>query len=187
MMHDGTDGFDWDGFFVRYRPMAIRFVQGRINDLAWAEDLFQEAARAIFEKYLENPSFFAGPAHVRNYFFKSLHNLAVSALREKVRKKAANIDIESLDPSGSSAAAMDTSLTEATETKESVRKDALIKNALARLKESERESLRLRFEEGLSFREMARILGRPISTLHSRVENALKKIRKKIGKEREGP
>ncbi|MFH2002454.1 MAG: sigma-70 family RNA polymerase sigma factor [Planctomycetota bacterium] len=180
-MLKSPDDFDWNEFFTRYRPMALRFTTGRIHDAGMAEDLFQEGAQALFERFQEDPSLFQNAAHLRNYLFKTLNNMAVSALREKARRKALSLDHPDtctrnfatwVSPSPHD------SLLPGIE-----KNDAKIRQIMASLKNHERESLRLRFEEGLSFQEMASRTGRPISTLHSRVENALKKIRKKIGNE----
>ena len=50
----------------------------------------------------------------------------------------------------------------------------------------ERTILRQRYAEGLTFREIADSTHTAISTLHSRAESALAKIRKKLGKARRG-
>ena len=50
------------------------------------------------------------------------------------------------------------------------------------LRDVEREAIRLRFEEGLTLREMSRRTGAPISTLGERVQAALGKIRRRAGK-----
>jgi RNA polymerase sigma factor (sigma-70 family) len=122
-------------------------------------------------------------AHFRNYFFRSLRNLAVSALREAGRKKTSALDdAQQIESSGVQpfelASREEQSLVQA-------RRNRLLKEAVSALKPREQEVLRMRFMEGLGFREMSEKTGTPLSTLQARVEAALKKIRKKIGKEYE--
>ena len=53
---------------------------------------------------------------------------------------------------------------------------------LSTLKPAEAEAVRLRFGEGLTYPEISERTGLSISTLQSRAEAALRKIRKRIGK-----
>jgi RNA polymerase sigma factor (sigma-70 family) len=55
-----------------------------------------------------------------------------------------------------------------------------MRRALGRLRPDQREALGLRYLEGRSYREIAERLGVSISTLHSRVEASLEKLRERL-------
>lgn len=58
--------------------------------------------------------------------------------------------------------------------------ERLVSQALAELPESLRETLVLRHYEGMSFEDMARVLGTPASTLKSRFTAALARLRTRL-------
>jgi RNA polymerase sigma-70 factor (ECF subfamily) len=170
---------DWRAFFELYRPMALRFARGLTGDEATAEDLLQEAARELFERVRDGRLALDSAAHLRNYYFRAVRNRAVSALRRAGRARIAEGDPER-------GAAPDPGPAELAAAGEAGRMRALIlrdlEAALAALRPEERDALRLRYGDGLAFREIAERTGTSISTLHARVEAGLAKIRKSIGK-----
>lgn len=54
---------------------------------------------------------------------------------------------------------------------------------LAALPDAEREVLRLRFEGGLSYREIADVTGKPIGTVGSLMHTGIRALRRAVGKE----
>lgn len=163
----GVDDHDWGEFFARYEAMAVRFARGLTHDPHSAADLFQEAARAVCE-FTQDGRRFASPAHARNYLFKVIRNLAIDANRAP---RSAELDVEPTTTTVGGA-----QLAERRE-----RGDAL-RRALADLPPTEREALNLRFDGGLSYREIADRTRTSVSTLQARVESALEKIRQRLGK-----
>jgi RNA polymerase sigma factor (sigma-70 family) len=162
--------FDWNGFFRRYAPMARGFVSGIVGDGDLANDLFQEAARTVFERASDGRVRFESNAHARNYLFKVLRNLAVDARRRP--RPVSGVEVGSLpDPAASPA-------------ERSARDglDAEVRRAIRALRPAESDALRLRYLEGLSYRQIADRTGAAISTLQARVEAALAKIRTRVGK-----
>lgn len=180
-MHAG-ETLDWGAFFQLYRASAVRFARGILRDATLAEDVVQEAARALFERCETDPLQILSRDHARNYFYRSVHNLAVDAVRRASRAPAAaaqdTVDRAATDSGPLTAIlAQESSLAAARAQRDLV-------GAMEALPPSSREILRLRYGEGLAFREISERTGEPISTLHSRVEAALAKIRKRIGKPR---
>jgi len=57
-----------------------------------------------------------------------------------------------------------------------------LKIVLRKLRRKDFEIIKLRFYSGLTFSEISELLGRPISTLKSREDSALRKIRKELRK-----
>lgn len=169
---------DWSDFFGRYRPMALSFVRGWVERRDLAEDLFQEAAHAVYERASRGQVDLQSIAHLRNYFFRTLKNLAVNVLRDPRGKSES---LEAVEPVAGRETEPLEALVRTERTLTLVKRDRALKGALSTLKPLEKQALHLRYQEGLGYREMADRTGCSISTLHSRVEAALKKIRKKIG------
>jgi RNA polymerase sigma factor (sigma-70 family) len=149
------------------------------------EDLFQETARSVYERAREGKVRFESIEHARNYFFRALRNLAAEAGRGAVRAKAVDVEraeaIETGDPGPlEEALAAERSLLLA-------RRRQTLADALGMLKPASRDLLRMRYAEGLTFQEVRERTGIPISTLQARVESALRKLRKRIGKEETEP
>ena len=158
---------DWDLFFQRYGPVARRFAAGLSGDGELAGDLFQEAAQAVLQRARSGFEF-ESAAHLRNYLFKVLRNLAVDA-RRGPRPPVELEEVPDPAPGPEVAAA-------------TAQRDRAIAAAVDALRVDEREVLRLRYLEGRTFREIAERTGTSISTLHSRAEAALARVRNRIGK-----
>ena len=54
---------------------------------------------------------------------------------------------------------------------------AVLREAIRRLPPKDFEILKLRFYAGLTFQEISQMLNKPVSTLKSREESAMKKVR----------
>lgn len=52
----------------------------------------------------------------------------------------------------------------------------LVKNAIGELSDAEKQIIRLKYWEGLTLKEISHILGIPITTIHDRVKQTLKKL-----------
>jgi RNA polymerase sigma-70 factor (ECF subfamily) len=162
----------FDALLDRYQNRLFRYLMRLAGDPATAEDLFQQTWMRVItriHKYDNRRPF-------EPWLFSVARNLAIDHLRR--------VSPESLD--------------EPTATGES-RIDGLAAGEpghLDRLLERERrshlelhlqalpaiyrEALSLRFEEEMTFEEMAEVLKAPVSTVKSRVQRALSTLRKKM-------
>ena len=167
------DEWDWGVFFARYQAMAIGFARGLVGDADLAAELWQESVRAILERVASGELRFADRGHARNYLFRALRNLAIDARRGR------SLGVElAEDPVDPRAPAPDQAVGDA---EWEALRDRLVQHAVDTLDMREREALRLRFEQGLGYKEMAVRLGRSISTVQARVEAGLRKVRQQIG------
>lgn len=62
-------------------------------------------------------------------------------------------------------------------------RDRRVREALLRVPERNREAALLRFDQGLSYADLARVLGVPEVTARSRVFHALRRLREELGEE----
>lgn len=178
------DPINWSEFYALYQPMALRFVKGLVASPDLAEDVFQEAARSVYERLETRKIRFQSKAHLRNYFFQTLRNLAINSLRDPRIKKTKNLD--KLAPVESKQKEPFELVSQKEQSWFIKRRNMKIQKVISNLKPMEQEAIKLRYIQGLGFREMAERTGTALSTLQARVEAALKKIRKKIGKHGSG-
>ena len=171
---------DLSGFFSRYRAVSLRFLRGWIPRHDVAEDVFQESARALLERLERGAVAFQSPAHIRNYFFRIMKNLAVNVLRDAGARRARRLDT-ALGVADGTQDPLEKALRNERSLAQAGRVRA-VGEAIEALEPAEREALGLRYREALHYREMAERTGAAVSTLQSRVESALEKIRKSIGK-----
>ncbi|MBI5744328.1 MAG: sigma-70 family RNA polymerase sigma factor [Elusimicrobia bacterium] len=142
-----------------------------------AEDLFQE----VFLKLVKNPSSYNEREKFRSWLFTVAHNAAMDHFRrsgaraevplEGDGEKTGPADFAASPEPGPEGAAANREL------------GARIDAAFAALSEDQREVFSLRHYSGLSFKEIAEILGLPIGTVLARMSRAGEKLRQALKKE----
>ena len=133
------------------------------GDPALAEDLAQET----FVKAFRNLAAFDSKRRLSSWLFRIAHNTGIDALR---RFRPPTIDLDAGDAADEPAAPG---------VADPVERRALgraLQTALARLRPDQRTVVVLRYESGLSFEEIAQVLGIPESTARSHVHRARKEL-----------
>jgi RNA polymerase sigma-70 factor (ECF subfamily) len=162
----------WDSVISQYQHRLYRYLLRLSGNPASAEDLFQQTWVRVMEKigrYDANRDF-------DTWLFSVAHNLAVDQFRGR--------RIESLDAapeSGESAgerlkAESPDALDQLLESERAASLLACIKDLPA----IHREVLALRFEEGMTLQEIARVASVPLSTVKSRLSRALEGLRTSV-------
>lgn len=158
----------FDALLARYQNRLYRYLLRLVREPAQAEDLFQQTwLRVMTElhRYDERRP-------LEPWLFAVARNLAIDFLR---RAKPDSLDESSV---GTLAAKGPSTF------------DMVLKRergrALARHLEAlpviHREALTLRFEEEMTFEEMASVLDCPVSTVKSRVQRSLAALRQRMGR-----
>jgi len=178
-------GIDWEAFFATYRPLALRIATGLVGDPASAEDVLQEAAGELFERAERKGLALASAEHARNYFLRAVRTRAVSRLRRGARDPGEPAAPAAERPASAEADPLER-IARRESREERARLARRLEEALEGLRSEEASAIRLRYGEALGFREMAERTGLPISTLHARVEAGLAKLRRRLGKPRDG-
>lgn len=155
--------FAWEAFLARYGPMARALARPLVRPPATAEDVVQEAALALHRAARTEPQRFATVEHARNYFLRSVKNLAARSVRHAGRESELAHEPEARDELALRAIER--------------RRDALV-DALAALRPEARELVRRRFLAHETLAEIARTSGVAISTLHDRERAALAELRR---------
>ncbi len=132
-----------------------------------SEEDAKDLVHNVISSILANPSKeFESLEHIRNYVAKAVLNRAIQAKRRDGRMEAWTERAELQH-------AVSPELVEGDEIQET----RALKQGIEHLGRDEYEIVRLRFYLGLTFREISEKLGVPISTLKSREDAAVKKIR----------
>jgi RNA polymerase sigma-70 factor (ECF subfamily) len=142
-----------------YGDRVHRFV-ARLAGLAAAEDLTQEVFLRVHRSIgLFNPSGRLAP-----WIFTIANNLCIDHLRRQTPPPVAPEGVRS--PVGT---------LEAKELRET------LLDAVARLPEEQRRVFHLREDAGLTFREIAQVLGCPLGTALGRMHGAMQRLRRSLG------
>ncbi len=160
---DGGEGRALEALVRRHARGARRFAEGLLRDAHEAEDVAQEAflrlvgaARAAFD-----------PARGRfqAFFFRLVRNLALDRLR--ARREGAIVPDRALSAPASANGALRAERGEG---------ERRLNELLFRLPDGERASIVLREFEGLSYREIAEVLGSSVDCVKVWIFRARKKL-----------
>ncbi len=144
------------------------------RNLARASQVSDEDARDIVHSILANilareDMSFESLEHVRNYVAKSVLNRAIQNRQRSSRRIPLDEDVGNLDTEWDEISAM-----------ERDEEKTALRVALRGLSARDFEIIKLRFFGGLTFAEIGHVMGMPVSTLKSREEAALRRIRKRL-------
>ena len=143
------------------RNHLLQYACYRLGDVDEAEDAVQDVCLSLHSRLSEE-----GPV-VRNpvaYLYRTLSNLCVTRLREAALHQERPLDTLS-EPAD-------------TEEEDFEQEFRRISRLLSEIPDEQAEVIRLRFYGDKSFREIADILGLPLTTAKSRFTYGLEKIRR---------
>jgi RNA polymerase sigma-70 factor (ECF subfamily) len=163
----------FDALLNRYQNRLYRYLTRLTGNSAHAEDLFQQTWLKVIggiHRYDERRPF-------EPWLFSIARNLAIDHLRR--------ISPESLDEPSAATGEPRIAGLRAEEPGNLERlldreRRGLLERKLLELPAIYREAITLRFEEEMSFDEMALVLKTPVSTVKSRVARALSALRKEL-------
>jgi RNA polymerase sigma-70 factor (ECF subfamily) len=146
--------------YGRYSVAIYNYLVHMIFDQVIAEDLLQE----IFFSIWNAAGRFRGQSSVKTWIYRIAHHQTVSWLRRHRREldqKWAGIQISENNPE---------------EIFENASSYQALRDALGKLSTNHREVVELAFYHGLSYGEIAEVLGCPTGTVKSRMSYAKKRI-----------
>jgi RNA polymerase sigma-70 factor (ECF subfamily) len=156
----------FDAVLGRYQNRLFRYLLRFTGDTAVAEDLFQQTWLKVLtriHRYDETRPF-------EPWLFSIARNLAVDHFR-RVSPRSLD-ELEAADLKADEPSHLERLL-------DRERRSSLEKKLLE-LPAIYREAITLRFEEEMTFEEMAMVLDAPVSTVKSRVQRALSALRKSM-------
>jgi RNA polymerase sigma-70 factor, ECF subfamily len=152
----------------RYQRPITTLIARMVGDFSLAEDLAQET----FVKAFRNLAAFDTTRRLSSWLFRIAHNTAMDALR---RSRPPVISIERA-PADPETVASEPAAPPAADPVERQALGEALHACMARLRPEQRSVMTLRYEEGLSFEEIGRILGIPEATARSHVHRARKEL-----------
>ena len=159
-----TDTFEL--LFEEHAQRLFAFLTYRTGDRVLAEDLLSET----FERVLRSRKRFDPRLGSERRW---IYTIAMNLLRDHARRNAHEQRILQTAGAGTSESTLDPGM-EAVE-----HRDELYR-ALARLNDSEREAIALRFGADLKLRDVARVLGEGESAVEGRIYRGLAKLREEL-------
>jgi len=156
----------------RYQDRIFALIHGIVRDAHEVEDVAQE----VFLKVFTRIEAFDG----RSQFYTWLYRVAVNAAKDHVKKRVRRpaVALEEADALPGGAEGPDARAAR----NETAR---LVREAIDELPVRYREVLALRELEGLSYDEVAQVLGISIGTVESRLHRARSRLKRKLENARE--
>jgi RNA polymerase sigma-70 factor (ECF subfamily) len=152
----------------RHGRAVYRYCRTALGDAVLADDIHQQV---FIEAFRDLPGF-AGRSTLRTWLFGIARHRVLDAAKRR-RRARAHLDAASSadlpDPRPSPGEGLDDAQLQA----------ALV-DCLAALDEPIRAAVLLRYQQGLTYEEMAEICGEKAGTLQARVSRALRKLRDRL-------
>ena len=165
---------------AHYQDRVYNYVLRMIYDPVEAEDVAQEA----FVRAWQGLARFRGASSFQTWLYRIASNLAIDAARSRKRRGLTTVSLD--EPvEGMDASELEHDLPDDTRygPAESVEQDELrgyVWSAVAELSDKLRPVIVLADLQGLSYGEIAKILGCPVGTVKSRLFNARGQLRDKL-------
>lgn len=154
---------DWVQAYTKYRRFWTNLARSASLSEDEAKDLVQTVIAATLAQ--SNRSF-ESLEHIRNYVARGVLNRATQVRQRGDRFTRMTEQIE-----------IDLATTPDDPGRDEATVRTVLLQAIRRLSRKDSEILKLRFYSGLTFQEISQLLNMPVSTLKSREEAALKKVR----------
>jgi len=157
----------------RYKNRLINFVFRFVKDYDVSEDIVQETFLRVFRKRRD----YKAIANFSTWIFTIAGNLAKSELRRRKRWRFLSLDAGNDDEK--TFELPDTGLKPDRVT--AVRMlDENVQDCIEKLQDKYKEALILRDIQGMSYKQIAKVVGVPVGTIKSRVNRARLKLQKKL-------
>ncbi len=169
----------FEKLFARHRGPVFRFVSRYVSDREAAAELTQD----IFLKVVRSSADFRGGSKFTTWLYRIARNACIDRLRRMSFRKTLSLDQTSGSEEGEGRTLLDVLSDPNGDVERQVVHGRLrekIAQAVAGLPDDQREVFLLREVAGLSFREVAEVVGCPENTAKSRMRYALERLREAL-------
>jgi len=180
LVHQAKQGDDEAfGMLVeRYQDKIYGYVSRMLHDPEEAEDVAQE----VFIRAYQNLAGFREAASFPTWLYRIATNLAIDAARSRKSRRANSFSLD--EPVETDAGEISRQLSAdrrgTVSQVESSHLQQIVTEAIAQLSAKLRTVITLYDIEGLSYEEIAEVLGCPVGTVKSRLFNARNQLRDKL-------
>lgn len=157
----------FDALYERYERPLNRFVRRQLADAAECEDVLHETFMAIIRERRVGRT----ARSFKAFLFQVARNICLNRIRHGRRSESAQRAFSEVEPA--QADAQPEAVLERRQASEAV------KRALPQLPEGLSELYHLR-AGGLSYEEVAEVLGVPVGTVKSRMHELIKRLRQEV-------
>ena len=157
----------------RYKNRLINFVFRFVKDYDVSEDIVQETFLRVFRKRRD----YKAIANFSTWIFTIAGNLAKSELRRRKRWRFLSLDVGNDDVKNFELP--DTGLKPDRATAVRIL-DENVQDCIDKLQDKYKEALILRDIQGMSYKQISKVVGVPVGTIKSRVNRARLKLQKKL-------
>jgi RNA polymerase sigma-70 factor (ECF subfamily) len=171
----GGDTKALDELFRRHRDTAFGIAYRLLGSREDALDVVQES----FIHVLRGIEGFRGQASFRTWLYRIVTHAALDYRRYRSHRQADSLDVENAPEPEATGPSQQTPQEEAQE--HDLRR--AIDDALANVSEKNRAALVLYALEGMSYKEVAEVLGISVGTVMSRIFNARQRLRELLASE----
>ncbi len=156
-----------------------RKIQGAIYRLMGSEEEARDLCQEAFLKAYRGLGGFKGEARFSSW----LYQIALNLCRDRMRRRRGRVmvSLDALEPDAQGQV-----LRDATSTQDLVETHDLhqrVRAAVMALPDDQREVIVLKEYEGLTFQEIAEVLGLPVSTVKTRLYRGLDRMRERLSRE----
>jgi len=159
----------------RMEKPLIHFILRYLGDWSAAEDLFQETMLRVVRNIRE----FRPQASLQTWIFTIARNLCLDRLKSRKRRKEVSLDAPQKAPGGKVIDFREVLRERASGPEARAaggEQEAEVQRGLGLLAARKREVLILRVFLGLSYEEVARVVGSPVGTVKFRVHEAVREL-----------
>jgi RNA polymerase sigma-70 factor (ECF subfamily) len=149
--------------YQKYKDYLLTLAKGLLNEQAEAEDIVHDA----FVRFARSARHFQLTGSLKSYLATCVSNLARDKIRARTRQARA------LNSANAVIAGSNNPEQRVIETEQLAR----LRQALSQLPYEQREAVILHLKGGMKFREIAKLQGLSISTIHGRYRYGLDKLR----------
>src|ERR1043165_6834810 len=155
---NGGDATAFDTLYFRHRVWVINLAHRFTGESDAALDVMQETFLYFLKKF---PGFRL-TANLKTFLYPAVRNLSIAARRKVQRYQSTEAELEKID---------------ATAAENTPAATSELQIVLAGLSEEHRETILLRFVDGLSLAEISNAMEIPVGTVKSRLHAALDTLR----------
>jgi RNA polymerase sigma factor (sigma-70 family) len=161
-----------------YGPRLVGFAAGIVVDGAAAEDIVQD----VFWRIWDGRASWTIQSSLQAYLFTAVRNRALTAIARRQTRAQHVLREQRLAESdvGAALAASPGEIFDAAESDAAI--VAALRHAFLRLTERQQTAVRLRYEEGLSYPELASVLGITVSGAEQLMARALRALRESLAR-----